>query len=257
MLRRFQQRIRSVDCTDRPGHLRLPDGERHRGNPDHLWDDDARFNDLMKQIAGRTLVDKTRCFICYQWARQVSELPGDVAEVGVYRGGTARLLSKVFESKHKTVHLFDTFAGMPASDPMRDRHQERDFGDASLESVKAYLQDCRNIRIHPGLFPATSTPIEDKTFCLVHIDADIYASVMDGCRFFYPRMQKGGVMIFDDYGFLTCPGAKLAVDEFFTDKPEHPCYLPTGQCIVDAVKQTEFPKFKKASQTFNYPFILR
>jgi O-methyltransferase len=39
-------------------------------------------------------------------------------------------------------------------------------------------------------------------------------------------------MVFDDYGFLTCPGAKKAVDEFFSDKREYPCYLPTGQAIV-------------------------
>ena len=39
-------------------------------------------------------------------------------------------------------------------------------------------------------------------------------------------------MIFDDYGFLTCPGAKQAVDTFFSDRPEAPIYLPTGQCIV-------------------------
>lgn len=39
-------------------------------------------------------------------------------------------------------------------------------------------------------------------------------------------------MVFDDYGFLSCPGAKLAVDQFFSDKPEYPCHLPTGQCFV-------------------------
>ena len=54
--------------------------------------------------------------------------------------------------------------------------------------------------------------------------------------FFYPRMEEGAVMIFDDYGFTTCPGAKKAVDEFFTNKKEKPIYLPTGQCIVTRKK---------------------
>ena len=85
---------------------------------------------------------------------------------------------------------------------------------------------------YQGTFPKTAGPIENLTFCFVHIDVDIYKSVMDCCTFFYPRMEKCGIMIFDDYGFLSCPGAKMAVDEFFYDKPEKPCYLPTGQCII-------------------------
>ncbi len=39
-------------------------------------------------------------------------------------------------------------------------------------------------------------------------------------------------MVFDDYGFLSCPGAKEAVDAFFTDKPEQPLYLSTAQAVV-------------------------
>jgi hypothetical protein len=45
-------------------------------------------------------------------------------------------------------------------------------------------------------------------------------------------MVKDGIMIFDDYGFDTCHGARQAVDEFFADKPEHAFYLPSGQCFV-------------------------
>lgn len=201
-------------------------------NPIHLWEEDDYFNDIIKQIVGYTLVDKVRCFMIYQYAKQVAGLPGDVAEVGVYKGGTARLLAKAFGSKSKTIHLFDTFSGMPPPDPSKDIHKEGDFDDTSLESVKTYLHDCKNVRLYQGLFPVTSKPVDNTIFCLVHIDTDIYKSVMNCCRFFYPRLEKGGIMIFDDYGFLSCPGAKMAVDDFFSDKLENPCYLPTGQCIV-------------------------
>ena len=61
---------------------------------------------------------------------------------------------------------------------------------------------------------------------------DIRQSVLDCCEFVYPRMVPGGVLVFDDYGFLTCPGARAAVDEFFSDKPEHALVLHTGQAIV-------------------------
>jgi len=45
-------------------------------------------------------------------------------------------------------------------------------------------------------------------------------------------MQPGGVLLFDDYGYASCPGARAAVDEFFADKPEVPVAIATGQCSV-------------------------
>lgn len=206
--------------------------ERCQPNPMRVWDQDALFQALMCEVSGNTLVDSTRCFMLFQFARQVSRIPGDIAEVGVYRGGTARLLAKTVEPAGKGVHLFDTFSGMPAVDESKDLHQKGDFQDTSLEAVKSLLSDCGNVHFHPGWFPLTAKPVDANSFCFVHIDVDIYRSVMDCCTFFYPRLQSGGIMVFDDYGFRSCPGAKLAVDEFFSDKFELPCYLPTGQCFV-------------------------
>jgi len=103
----------------------------YRANSIHLWNEHDQFNDLMRQISGFTLVDKVRCFMIYQYVQQVTNLPGDVAEVGVYKGGTARLLAKTFERTGKTVHLFDTFSGMPPSDANKDLHKEGDFSDTS------------------------------------------------------------------------------------------------------------------------------
>lgn len=197
-----------------------------------FWDEDAVFDMLNRQLAGYTLVDKTRCYMLYQCAKQVAHVPGDVAEVGVYRGGTARLICKTIESTGKAIHLFDTFEGMPAVRVDKDIHREGDFNDTSIERVRSYLSDCRNVHLHQGIFPKTSAPVAQQSFALVHIDVDIYQSVVDCCGFFYPRMSNGGIMIFDDYGFVSCPGVKQAVDAFLEDKPETPLYLPTGQCMV-------------------------
>jgi hypothetical protein len=60
----------------------------------------------------------------------------------------------------------------------------------------------------------------------------LYQPTLDSVVFFYPRMNRGGLMLFDDYGFATCPGARRAIDEFFTDKPEPIIDLPTGQAFV-------------------------
>lgn len=197
-----------------------------------LWDTDADFQALRREMEGHTLVSDVDSYFSYGLARNALELPGDVAEVGVYKGGTARMLAKVFAPTGKTVHLFDTFAGMPPVDPTKDLHKESDFGDVSLEGVRHYLRDCPNVRLYQGFFPETASPIADATFCFVHADVDIYRSVLDCCRFFYPRLVPGGVIVFDDYGRNSCPGAKHAVDEFFANTPEQPVYVPTGQAFV-------------------------
>ena len=88
------------------------------------------------------------------------------------------------------------------------------------------------IDFHAGCFPDTATGLGDKRFAFVHVDADIYCSVHDACEFFYPRLVPGGVIVFDDYGFPSCPGARAAVDEFFDGRPEQPLYLGTGQALV-------------------------
>ncbi len=199
------------------------------------WKDDAEFVSLFKRIDKHTLLDIRRCYILYQLTRHVRCLEGDAPEIGVYRGGTAKLIFVTLSDVPKTLHLFDTFSGMPDTDCHKDLHRKGDFSDTSLERVKAFLSDCPNVQLYPGLFPETAADIVHRRFCLVHIDVDIYKSVKDCCAFFYDRMTRGGIMIFDDYGFITCPGAKLAVDEFFADKPESPCYLVTGQSIVTKI----------------------
>jgi len=201
-------------------------------NPIHLWEDDKEFIQLMKLIADYTLVDNKRCFMIYQFIKQISSLKGDVAEVGVFKGGTARLLAEGIKSNNKNLHLFDTFDGMPQTDPGKDMVKKGDFKNTSLENVKLYLSAFENVRYYQGIFPVSAKPVENLMFSLVHIDVDIYLSAVDCCHFFYSRIVKGGLMIFDDYGQLSCPGVKDAVDEFFSNKSERPCYLPTGQCVI-------------------------
>lgn len=207
----------------------------------HPLEADKKFNNCMGSI-NHTLVDRERCYMLYQFTDHVRSIHGDVAEVGVYKGGTAKLISLALQEKQ--IHLFDTFSGMPPTDPEKDPyHHEGNFSDTSLGEVKKHLADCHNVHFYPGLFPDTATPVAKKSFCFVHIDVDIYKSGMCCCEFFYPRMEPGGIMVFDDYGFKSTPGLKMAVDEYFSDKSSVAIYLPTGQAFV--VKKTEGKRQRK------------
>lgn len=197
---------------------------------------DVFFCELMEQLNGYTKIDPCRCYILYQFAKHTQTIPGNVAEVGVWRGGTTKLLSRVFVGTQKVVHAFDTFEGMPPPDPVKDLYGDRVLPEGGMKAdyatTMAYLSDCDNVKLHKGVFPQTAKPIAAQVFCFVHVDCDIYPSIRDCCQFFYPRLNRGGVIVFDDYGYYCCPGAKGAVDEYFNDRPESPMRFPGGQAAV-------------------------
>jgi O-methyltransferase len=119
-------------------------------------------------------------------------------------------------------------------------HDFGDFRDTSLEYVQSFVLDTSGggddpyhiVRFRKGWIPGSFVGLEDIRICFAHIDLDLYQSITDALAFVYPRLSTRGVIIFDDYGFASCPGAKKAVDQFFNDKPEKPFVLSTGQAIV-------------------------
>ena len=98
--------------------------------------------------------------------------------------------------------------------------------------MAALLKDFPFVQIHAGLIPATFTGLDLNQVCWAHVDVDIYQSVHDCIEFISPKLTPGGFMLFDDYGFPSCPGARRAVDEAFASRPEVPICLPTGQCLI-------------------------
>lgn len=201
----------------------------HSHRPE-LWSDEGDFLELFSQIEGRTVVGRERCFMLYQWAKYASLRDGEMAEVGVYKGGTAKLISKVCAGKE--LHLFDTFSGMPTVDANVDDHREGDFADTSEEGVREFLGDCKNVHFHAGFFPDTAEPVKDCRFSLVYVDVDIYSSVKACLEFFYHRLTPGGVMVFDDYMSPSCAGVKKALDDFLADKKEEEISTVRSQCIM-------------------------
>lgn len=201
----------------------------NKEKPEHWqkWNESIVFQRLWTIVRDRTLVDPLKLYTLWELAKTCESIEGEAAEFGVYRGGTARIISEVM--KGKTTHLFDTFKGLPApteKDQMGEGELAADEGE-----VREFLKT-KNVEFHVGFFPNTTMGLEDKRFCFVHSDCDLYQSTMDACNFFYLRLSACGIMVFDDYGFSATQGCTLAVDEFFSDKPECPVYLTTCQAVV-------------------------
>lgn len=139
---------------------------------------------------------------------------GDLVEVGVYKGGSAAVLMTVAKEQGRRLFLFDTFTGIPVRDSGRDLHAVGDFGDTSVDDVRAALPDAVIVQ---GIFPWTLTA-DVGPVAFAHVDVDQYQSTLLTCRALEPLMVPGGLMVFDDYDVLD--GAKQAVDQVFPGRVE-------------------------------------
>jgi len=198
------------------------------------WFGERDFLSHYKKCSEKSLVSPDRCFIIFKALLQSIYKEGDVIECGVYKGGTAAMMASCLSAvnSHKKLYLFDTFEGMPETDSKKDLHKKGDFSDTSLESVAQYVGYPNVVEFKKGFIPNTFEGMDNSKFCFAHIDVDIYRSILDSMEFIWPRLSTGGFVIFDDYGFPSCPGAREAVDEFFSEKISFPICLPTGQAIV-------------------------
>lgn len=156
----------------------------------------------------------------WQIARRTAPLGGSVAEVGVYRGGSAAVLAAA--KSGRALHLFDTFGGMPTVDRARDgQFYAGQFADTDLETVRRRLKAWPDVFFHPGFFPLSAESFApDVRFSLVHVDVDIESSTLAALEFFFPRLVPGGFLVVHDYSDLTVPGTKSAVDAFLR---QHAC----------------------------------
>jgi O-methyltransferase len=201
------------------------------------WAIDGDVQELVARMAERgvaTLGSPDRIHILRNAYLQTRGLAGEVWEAGVFQGGTARILRQCIarDEQSTILRLFDSYEGMPPTDDVRDIHKEGDFANTSLEAVRDLVGDDDFVHYHKGYVPQTYEGLEGRPVRLFHIDLDLYDGIKRSCEFAYETMPKGGIFLFDDYGFDSTPGARMAVDEFFADKPEAVFVLPTGQAIV-------------------------
>lgn len=175
-----------------------------------------------------SLLSGNEAFMIHSLARAQRAVGGVMAEVGVFQGCSAKLIS--LGARPDELHLFDTFEGLPEPDGAERRSMRRGHYAASLEAVRSYLSDQPNLVFHKGLFTGENVSCADRRFSLVHLDVDLKDGSLACLRFFYPRMLPGGVIVSHDYSYLG--GVREAFDEFLADKPERAVELPTSQAML-------------------------
>lgn len=199
------------------------------------WHDENFQSNYFIPFRNHSVVSADRFYILKMAAENCMVLDGDFVECGAYKGGTSAMLAKLLREKKsdKKLHIFDTFSGMPEVNSRYDTHKKGDFSDTSVQAVKNIIGEAINLcKFYVGWIPETFRDFNEHSVSFCHIDVDIYDSVYNSVSFFWPKLVSGGFMIFDDYGFSSCKGARDAVDLYFENQSKKPIVLPTGQCMV-------------------------
>lgn len=151
--------------------------------------------------------------------RRLAGVPGAAAELGVYRGFFARCINQLLPERK--LYLFDSFEGFSeeanASESFQAAH-----ANTTIEKVLAILPYPEKVIVKPGFFPESLGGLEEQ-FCLVSLDVDFYQTTLDGLRYFWPRLEKGGYLLLHDWGSPKLPGVAKALQDF---ERENGCRIP-------------------------------
>lgn len=196
-------------------------------------DSDTAFSADFSLVCPEADYTYERKFNLDQLFKLVIGIEGDVAECGTFKGGSAFFLARHIANRKlaKRLCLFDSFQGL--STPADIDGNWWTAGDlcSSMQELRRNLEPLGKldfVELYQGWIPQRFSEVSGRRFCFVHIDVDLARPTKDSLEFFYPRLNKGAVLLFDDYGFDSCPGVTQVVDEFMCDKPELLVNLSAG-----------------------------
>jgi O-methyltransferase len=149
---------------------------------------------------------------------------GDVVEFGCYVGTTSLFLQRSLAGAlDKTLHVYDSFAGLPAKQPADQSPAGEQFKAGELVAAKAQL--IKHFKqaglplpvIHKGWFEELTPKDVPEKICFAFLDGDFYRSIMASLKLVWPRLQPGAVVVVDDYNTEALPGVAQAIKEWSRD----------------------------------------
>ena len=181
-----------------------------------------------------------------------NNIQGDFVECGVWKGGNLILYNILNKKKNlnRKIYGYDTFEGMSA--PSRFDFKKNTLSQTYINNLynqrtnsKSGWSKCTMDEVRDNLLTESSLEninlikgkVEDtllnkdnvpEKISILRLDTDFYESTKIELEVLFPRLEKNGILIIDDYGYKY--GARKAVDEYFKDRPfliyvDHDCRM--------------------------------
>jgi len=208
-------------------------------NRNLAWFQDKDFIKEWQLFPETTPTIHERRFNLFNLARSIRHVEGDIAECGVFRGAGSYLMLSATKDTNKQLFGFDSFEGLSEpgqNDQISNNYtfhwKKHDMSVGESIATSNLIRFKERFQLFKGWIPTRFNEVNNKAFCLVHIDVDLYDPTMDTLRFFYPRLNQGGMIICDDYGSEACPGAMKAMDDFAAEHGRYIVHLTSGQGVL-------------------------
>ena len=176
-----------------------------------------------------------RKYFLKELLKLTNHIAGDTVELGVYYGASSELILESIKSVNKRHHMFDSWEGISQPTLIDGTYWQKGNLNSSFFDCKKNLLSFKEGKkiYYKGWIPNSFKKIPmELRFSFIHFDLDLYEPTRDGLLYFYDKLNVGGIMLFDDYTFISCPGVKKAVDEFFENKDEEVIETPFSAFIV-------------------------
>ena len=177
--------------------------------------------------------------------KQTLGVPGDVVELGVFRGLGLMTWANLLEAwcigdRTKTVYGFDNwegFAELTPEDGAQNPHSHKvpggfnpqQYSDELRDAIKIFDKDRfipqkPRVKLIDGDIKETAPGFVAANpgvrLSFIHFDCDLYVPTKAALNAFWPITSRGGMILFDEYGIPDWPGETKAVDEFLSEHPE-------------------------------------
>jgi O-methyltransferase len=216
-----------------------PVGIKREPEPSRFPDTEPWVAQIIERVRSFTMTSSERISALCHAVRYIAKhrIAGDIVECGVWRGGSmmaAALTLQAEQDISRTLHLFDTFAGMPppseidraaqsgrtAASLLAEADSSSDlWALAPIDDVRANLESTNypadRIRFIRGRVEDTVPREAPAEIAILRIDTYWYESTRHELMHLYPKLSIGDILIVDDYGHWD--GARRVVDEYIGD----------------------------------------
>lgn len=169
-------------------------------------------------VHAETMVGLRRLDNLHECIRTIihDDVPGDLVETGVWRGGASIFMKGVLTAYGDTrdIWLADSFEGLPPPDEINFPHDKGwRFDKASSylavsedevrDNFRRYGLWDEHVKFVKGWFRDTLSTLPATRISLLRLDGDLYESTIQALEPLYPRLSVGGFCVIDDYGAVT------------------------------------------------------
>lgn len=186
-----------------------------------------KFGLLYSKYKEYTMIPELTFIRNLQLCAHFSEVAGDYVECGVWRGGMSGAIAEVI-GQHRTLHLFDSFEGLPPAKSIDGDEAlawQKDVTSPgyydNCTAPESFVHDVMRIakvtryKVYKGWFENTMPVFPDLPIAILRLDGDWYDSTMVSLRNLFPKVVVGGIVILDDYH--TWDGCTRAVHDFLSE----------------------------------------